>query len=67
LNALVDWVERGHAPRVLNGVVRDASGNVVQSRPICMFPEVAAYKGNGDVNVASSFVCRRPSAGHADS
>jgi hypothetical protein len=67
LNALVDWVERGHAPRVLNGVVRDATGNVAQSRPICMFPEVAAYKGHGDVNDASSFVCRRPSAGDADS
>jgi hypothetical protein len=62
LNAVIDWVEHGHAPRVLNGVLRDASGTVVQTRPICLYPEVAAYKGHGDVTVASSFVCRRPAS-----
>lgn len=45
LNALIDWVERAEAPKVLNGVVRDATGTVVQTRPICRYPEVAAYKG----------------------
>lgn len=60
LKAVVDWVERGRAPRVLDGVKRDASGGVVQTRPICLYPEVAAYKGHGDVAAASSFVCRRP-------
>jgi hypothetical protein len=33
---------------------------VVQSRAICMFPEVATYDGHGDVNAASSFSSRRP-------
>lgn len=60
LSALIDWVERGKAPRVLNGVIRDATGSVVQTRPICLYPEVAAYRGHGDVTNASSFVCRRP-------
>lgn len=59
LSALIDWVERGKAPRVLDGVVRDATGTVVRSRPICMYPEVAAYRGHGDVPDASSYVCRR--------
>jgi feruloyl esterase len=60
LGALVDWVERGRAPQVLNGVVRDASGTVTRTRPICMYPEVAAYRGHGDEAAASSFVCRKP-------
>jgi Tannase and feruloyl esterase len=60
LQAVVDWVERGRAPRVLDGVKRDANGAVVQARPICLYPEVAAYKGHGDPAVASSFACRRP-------
>jgi len=58
LNAVIDWVEHGKAPQTLNGVVRSASGAVTQSRPICLFPSVAAYKGHGDPAVASSFVCR---------
>jgi hypothetical protein len=28
------------------------------TRPICQYPFVAAYKGNGDPLAASSFVCR---------
>ena len=60
LAALVDWVERGKAPRVLNGVVRDASGAVTLTRPICLYPEVAAYRGHGDTTAAASFTCRRP-------
>jgi hypothetical protein len=59
LNALVDRVERGRAPRVPDGVVRDAGGAVTQTRPICLYPEVAAYRGRGDVAAASSFACRR--------
>lgn len=58
LNAVIDWVEHGRAPQTLDGVVRGPSGAVIQSRPICLFPAVAAYKGHGDAAVASSFVCR---------
>jgi hypothetical protein len=29
------------------------------TRPICMFPLVARFKGPGSVNDASSFVCSR--------
>jgi feruloyl esterase len=58
LNAVIDWVEHGQAPQTLNGVVRSSGGAVTQSRPICLFPSVAAYRGHGDPAVASSFVCR---------
>ncbi len=59
LDALIAWVERGRAPQTLNGVRRDASGAVVQTRPICLYPQVARYRGQGDTNDAASFVCRR--------
>jgi pimeloyl-ACP methyl ester carboxylesterase len=62
LAALIDWVERGRAPQTLDGVVRDSTGTIVQTRPICLYPEVAAYKGRGDPTKASSFACRRPTS-----
>lgn len=58
LNAVIDWVEHGQAPQALDGVVRSSAGAVTQTRPICMFPSVAVFKGHGDPTVASSFVCR---------
>ena len=60
LNALVDWVEQGHAPDTLTGVNRDATGTVSRSRPICMYPKVATYQGTGDINDAANYTCRRP-------
>jgi Tannase and feruloyl esterase len=58
LNAVIDWVEHKKAPDELNGVIRNSGGAVTETRPICMYPSVAAYKGNGDVAQATSFVCR---------
>ena len=57
LDALIDWVENGDAPAVLNGAVRNASGVVTQTRPIFLYPDVAKYR-KGDPAEASSFVCR---------
>jgi feruloyl esterase len=57
-DALVNWVEHGSAPTTLNGVVRDSKGEVTATRPICLYPETAAYKGTGPTTSASSFVCR---------
>lgn len=50
-DSLVEWVEKGRAPKHLDGEVGQSK------RPICPYPSVAAYKG-GDVNDASSFECR---------
>jgi hypothetical protein len=64
LNELVDWVEAGNAPKSLDGVIRDpGTGAVTATRPICMYPDTAAHKGNGPTTQASSFVCRPSSAG----
>ncbi len=60
LSQLVQWVENRKAPDSLNGVARDPStGAVTATRPICMYPNVAAYRGSGPANVASSFECHR--------
>ncbi len=55
---LVAWVEAGAAPERLVGERVDGDGEVVMTRPVCPYPEVARYDGQGEVNDAASFVCR---------
>lgn len=66
LDALVRWVEQQIAPDVLTGyhlpegrgkIVRDP----VETRPICMYPDVLRYVG-GDPNAYGSFKCERRQA-----
>jgi feruloyl esterase len=58
LEALVAWVEQDRAPETLSAVRRDETGKVVRSRPLCQYPLVARYKGQGSTDEASSFECR---------
>jgi feruloyl esterase len=61
--ALQDWVEKGVAPESLiatkfdnaNGTERRA----VFQRPLCVYPNVARYKG-GPTTSAESFACVAP-------
>jgi feruloyl esterase len=59
IGALEQWVEDGKAPdsipasRVRNGVAD-------RTRPLCPYPQVAAYRGSGSTDDAASFVCRVP-------
>ncbi len=53
LDAIMDWVEKGHAPDRIIATGRAFPG---VSRPLCPYPLFARYKG-GDVNSADSFVC----------
>ena len=48
----------GRAPETLSAVRRDESGKVVRSRPLCAYPLVARYKGQGSTDEASSFECK---------
>ncbi len=58
LTALEQWVQHGRAPdRIIASRVRD--GRVDRTRPLCPYPEVAAYKGSDSTNVAANFACRR--------
>jgi feruloyl esterase len=55
--ALERWVEQGTAPdRVI--AVHSINGVIDRSRPLCPYPQVAAYRGSGDSNDAANFECR---------
>jgi len=74
LTALEQWVEHGVAPTriVASHVVSTGArgeeegysmpirGTVDRTRPLCVYPELAAYKGSGDVDDQANFVCRAP-------
>jgi len=66
LGAVVDWVEHHQAPAQLLGTRRDASGKVVMTRPICVFPLVARFKGHGSPDDAANFECRKTFGAHDD-
>jgi len=58
LEALIAWVENGAAPETLPAILSDQNGNVIRSRPLCPFPQVARYRGSGSTDDAENFVCR---------
>ena len=59
VRALDQWVENGNAPdRIDASHVTD--GVVDRTRPLCPYPRVARYKGNGSINDAANFECRLP-------
>jgi feruloyl esterase len=59
LKAVATWAEAGTPPSAQSLAHRkvDASGATVAARPLCKYPAYPRYRGTGDVNVASSFVC----------
>jgi feruloyl esterase len=63
LGAIVDWVEKGHAPDALLASVRPDNKELPsgwsksRTRPLCPWPKVARYIG-GDVEKAESFACQ---------
>jgi len=55
LSTLDAWVEKGEAPAAQ--VVADSIGVPGRTRPLCEYPSWPRYRGTGDVNNASSFIC----------
>jgi feruloyl esterase len=56
--ALEEWVEQGKAPdRIVAS--HATGGRVDRTRPLCPFPQVAVYSGEGSTDDAASFVGRR--------
>jgi feruloyl esterase len=56
LGTLDRWTESGTPPEHLL-VVDNHRAHHKRTRPLCEFPAWPKYKGGGDVNDASSFVC----------
>jgi feruloyl esterase len=58
---LEEWVEHGRAPdaiiatKYVNDL--DHSQGIKMTRPLCPYPQFAKYKGTGDTNDATNFVC----------
>lgn len=71
ISAMEDWVENGKAPDALvatqfatrpsgNAMMppaMDRSKPPVRTMPLCKFPEMAHYSGQGDVNDAANWSC----------
>ena len=59
LTALERWVEQGEVPDRIEAA-RVVDGVVVRTRPLCPYPQLAAYTGSGSTDDAASFVCQAP-------
>ncbi len=59
MTAIVDWVEKGKAPDVIMAK-RIVDGKVVRTRPLCPYPQVARYTGQGSIDDAANFRCVAP-------
>jgi hypothetical protein len=57
LNQVMRWVEEGEAPSTILAKQYGPSGVVTRTRPICMYPEIQTYKGQGSTDEAASFIC----------
>jgi feruloyl esterase len=55
--AVVQWVEQKKAPDSIPAS-RTVAGKVDRTRPLCPYPQVATYKGSGDINDAANFTCK---------
>lgn len=72
LTPLVAWVERGIEPKALIAQARGpgnpgganadlpAGWSPTRTRPLCPYPQVARYKGRGNVESASNWICTGP-------
>ena len=59
LDAIVNWVEKGKAPESMTAS-RVVGGRVVRTRPLCPYPQVARYTGQGSIDDAANFRCTAP-------
>ncbi|TAJ93847.1 MAG: tannase/feruloyl esterase family alpha/beta hydrolase [Gammaproteobacteria bacterium] len=56
VTAIIDWVEKNHAPEALLAR-KIVNGKVTRSRPLCPYPQVARYRGQGSIDEAANFQC----------
>jgi feruloyl esterase len=56
---VIDWVEKDKAPeQIIASKVTD--GKIVRTRPLCPYPQVARYQGQGSIDEAANFKCEAP-------
>jgi Tannase and feruloyl esterase len=59
MTAMIDWVEKGKAPDSIIAS-RVVDNRVVRTRPLCPYPQVARYSGQGSIDEAANFRCVVP-------
>ena len=59
LTAMERWVEQGVAPDQMVAS-KMADGEVVRTRPLCTYPQVAEWNGTGSTDNAANFSCVMP-------
>jgi feruloyl esterase len=59
LSVMQQWVEQGKAPAEVIASHR-SNGAVDRTRPLCPYPQVAKYNGNGSIDDAANFSCKLP-------
>lgn len=57
LPALERWVEEGVPPESIVMTKTDDAGRSEWTRQVCVYPEVAQYKGSGDLKDAVNWTC----------
>jgi feruloyl esterase len=59
VTAVIGWVEKQTAP---NSIVasRVVNNQAVRTRPLCPYPQVARYSGQGSIDEAVNFRCVAP-------
>jgi feruloyl esterase len=59
VTVLDQWLETGKAPDQM--IASHRTGDKVdRTRPLCPYPQVVFYKGNGSMDEAMNFVCKAP-------
>lgn len=59
ISAVINWREKGVATEMMiASQIKD--GKPIRTRPLCPYPKVAKYKGNGSIDDAANFECKAP-------
>ena len=58
LSALEPWREQGTAPDQIIAARLKKNGSPERTRPLCPYPQEAAYKGSGSTDKAANFTCQ---------
>ena len=59
MTAMINWVEKGQSPASMTAS-RVVNNQVVRTRPLCPYPQVARYSGQGSIDDAANFRCAAP-------
>ncbi|MDR0843149.1 MAG: tannase/feruloyl esterase family alpha/beta hydrolase [Acidobacteriota bacterium] len=59
VTAVINWVEKGIAPEIMKAS-RIVGDKTERTRPLCVYPKVARYTGQGSIDDAANFSCVEP-------